>query len=277
MHPRAFARESERPAPSSSASSDPQCPEVDGAIRAVALLGAGGSSQVWHAVDGRGRSIALKTLLPALARHRGAAEMLRREHELLHELRHPRVVATFGVVEFRGGPALAMEYLSGGDLVPLLGAEPRHWVAAARAVLDALNHLHSRGYVHRDLKARNVLFDEQNRVRLVDFAQAARCGSMPPRGGTTAAYRSPAYAVDAVHRGEDAYAFAVLLHELIFGRLPNGATANARPLGPSGKALAPGLATLAALVVRTLGAGPAEAAGSLSPFGDVLESVAAGD
>jgi serine/threonine protein kinase len=270
MHLRACAREFEAPASRSSAS-DLYRHDGEGPLRIVGLLGAGGSSQVWHALDSFGRSIALKTLLPDLARRRGAVDWLLREHELLVALCHPNVVATLGIIEFHGAPALAMEYLGGGDLVPLLGTDPRHWVAAARDVLVALEHVHSRGYVHSDLKARNVLFDEQNRVRLVDFAQAVPCGSVPPRGGTTAAYQAPGGATRAVDRGDDAYAFAVLLHELIFGRLPQGA-ASVRPLG--GEALPPGLAALAELVVETLAQGTTP--GSLPAFADVLESVAAG-
>jgi serine/threonine protein kinase len=275
MHLRAFAREFEAPASRSSAS-DLHRHDGEPALRIVGLLGAGGSSQVWHALDSFGRSIALKTLLPDLVRRPGAVDWLQREHELLVELCHPNVVATLGVVEFQGAPALAMEYLGGGDLVPLLGTDPRHWVAAARGVLVALEHVHSRGYVHRDLKARNVLFDEQNRVRLVDFAQALPCGSVPPRGGTTAAYRAPGEAMRRVDRGEDVYAFAVLLHELIFGRLPAQDVAAARPLTASDKAVAPRLAALGDLVAETLAPGTAEIAGSLPAFADVLESVAAG-
>jgi serine/threonine protein kinase len=277
MRLRAFERESEQPATRSSARRpDLSRSRGNDVIRTVGLLGAGGSSQVWHARDASGRSIALKTLLPELSGRHGALELLLREHETLLELRHPHVVATLGVVEFRGAPALAMEYLGGGDLVPLLGAEPQHWLPAARAVLTALEHVHSRGYVHRDLKARNVLFDDHNRIRLVDFAQAALRGSAPLRGGTTAAYRSPAGDTAAVDCGEDAYAYAVLLHELIFGRLPTHDAGTARPLGPSGESLAPGLRVLAALVNETLSRGTADAAGSLSAFGDVLESVPAG-
>jgi serine/threonine protein kinase len=249
-------------------------------IRAGELLGEGGSSQVWRAIDATGRHIALKTLQVELRRHPGGAQLLRREHALLTELAHAHVVAVFGLMEFRGAPALAMEYLGGGDLMSLAGGHPRHWIGAARDLLVALTHVHAHGYAHRDLKARNVLFDEHNRVRLVDFASAARFGVVQPLGGTTAAYRPVGGNHEPVGPHEDVFAFAVLLYELMFGRLPFGPS----PEGPAGVAASPAqpewkaepaMRALVELVLVTLAARDARTSGSLFGFADVIESVAA--
>src|SRR5262249_20221640 len=135
--------------------------------------------------------------------------------------------------------ALALEYLPGGDLVALAGAHPRHWLWAARDVHAALEHVHACGYAHRDVKARNVLFDADGRARLIDFASALPLGARATNGGTTAAHRSAARTA-TVSSADDTYAFAVLLYELVAGRLPYGpagrATARRRSSAAAGQA-----------------------------------------
>src|SRR5262249_26769674 len=139
---------------------------------------------------------------------------------------------------------------------------PRHWLPAARGLHAALLHIHARGYAHRDVKARNVLFDARGRARLIDFASARPLGVRAPSGGTTSAHR-PTALTATVTRAEDTYAFAVLLYELLAGRLPYGqagrAASGARPSGAGAPAwpLAgqPGrgpIAALAALVLEVL-------------------------
>jgi len=245
--------------------------------RLLERLGAGGSSEVWLALDDRGRSVALKIPRSDVPAHDALAR-LEREHEVIAAARHGHVVATHGLVEHRGACALALEYLPGGDLVALAGTEPRHWLRAARAVHDALAHLHTVGLAHRDVKARNVLFDARGRAKLIDFASALPLGSVARAGGTTAAHlRSGGDPIVAA--ADDAYAYAVLLYELFAGRLPYGpsgrparqAWSRARLGSPWRGARKGPTAALAGRVRDVLEADPARAPG-LSVFADVLES-----
>jgi serine/threonine protein kinase len=239
------------------------------AWRCVELLGSGGDSHVWRATDAAGRSIALK--FPRA----GATQpgRLAREHSMLAALAHPNVVATLGIVELPGTSALALEYLPGGDLVALLGAHPRHWIGAAREVCAALAFLHERGFVHRDVKARNVLFAADGRARLIDFAAVLPAGAPAGLGGTTAAHRVPTRMFEAAVPSDDVYAFAVLLYELLAGRLPYGVRGAGRrleapwPLVRTADSSAVALAERVLEVLRTPDAG-------LSAFADVLESAA---
>ncbi|HUO67604.1 MAG TPA: protein kinase, partial [Gammaproteobacteria bacterium] len=196
---------------------------------------------------------------------------------------HGHIVVTHGVIEHRGACALALEYLPGGDLVALAGTHPRHWLRAARAVHAALAHLHGLGFAHRDVKARNVLFDARGRATLIDFASALPLGSAARSGGTTAAHVRPGRA-PIVAAADDAYAYAVLLYELFAGRLPYGPAG--RPvgwLGPRARLAPPWreartgpVAALAARVRDVLEADPDRAPG-LSVFTDVLESAVAAE
>jgi serine/threonine protein kinase len=238
-------------------------------------LGSGGSCEVWRALDTDGRSVALKMPIADHSRSATVAD-LERECELLHELRHPHVVATLGVGRHRGTPALVLEYLPGGDCVALAGAHPRHWIRAACDLHAALEHVHACGFAHRDVKARNVLFDSSGRARLVDFASARPLGARATTAGTTAAHRLAAG--DAVGPSDDAGAFAVLLYELLAGRLPFGprgpradaGVSPAWPLPPGADRAAVALAERCMAVVDARS--PADP--RLSAFADVLESAA---
>jgi len=258
---------------------------ADAGWRFIERVGAGGSSDVWHALDPRGRAVALK-IPRAAQRPEATPAPLAREHELLAALRHTHVVATLGLVERGGVSALALEYLPGGDLVALAGAHPRHWLPAARDLHVTLEHLHARGYAHRDVKARNVLFDARGRAKLIDFASALPLGALAPSGGTTSAHR-PKTSTAVVTVADDLYAFAVLLYELFAGCLPYGpggrAAASERSREPSPpsplerrKHAAPATRALAARVVEVLEADGGERSG-LAAFADVLESAVAAE
>jgi eukaryotic-like serine/threonine-protein kinase len=249
--------------------------------RLVERLGAGGSSEVWRALDGHGRSVALKIPRSDVPPHEAHAR-LDREHEALAAAQHGHIVATYGLIEHRGACALALEYLPGGDLVALAGTHPRHWLRAAQAVYAALAHLHGLGLAHRDVKARNVLFDARGRAKLIDFASALPLGRAAPSGGTTAAHVRPGRD-PIVTVADDAYAYAVLLYELFAGRLPFGPAGRVGRLGlrarlaPPWRGARTGLmAALAARVRDVLQADPGRAPG-LSAFTDVLESAVAAD
>jgi serine/threonine protein kinase len=252
---------------------------VGNELRLGARLGGGAAAQVWRARARSGEPVAVKLLRPEWRGRPGARELIRREHALLSRLRHPHVVAVRDLIDDDESTGLVYEFLGGGDLVSLAGAPPRHWLGAARDILSALAYVHAHGVVHRDLKARHVMFDAAGRARLIDFGSAAPLGRPATPAGTTAAHRRQA-AASVTSADDDAYAFAVLAYELATGRLPFGPAPTAADLaaGPAPWTCAEGGAALAELGQRVsdaLSPAPRRRIGSIRDFMNVIDSVIA--
>ena len=255
-------------------------------------LATGRMTEVWFGCAGDGHPRAIKTLKPDWLAKPGTRARLQREYELLGSLSHPRIVSAEAFIDEPDCAAIVCEYLGGGDLVSLAGAPPRYWIAAVRDVLSAIEYLHDRGLAHRDVKARNVMFDGEGRARLIDLGSTARIGTAWTHHGTTAAHRPGEPPSGRVGAEQDLYAFVVLLCELLSGRLPfeqePGADAGADTpwltfetkgrleLAAQCKD-SPELAALRRLVLAALASGGGPGIGSVSQFSNVIESVLASE
>ena len=137
-------------------------------------IGGGGMGEVWIARDQQlRRDVAVKLikadwLSEPLARLRWA-----REVRALVALEHPNIVRIFDEIEVEGTPGLVMELIDGrhlGEILSQDGPLPRsRALAIAADLLHALDTMHARGFVHRDIKAPNVMIDATGRVVLMDM------------------------------------------------------------------------------------------------------------
>lgn len=173
------------------------------------------------------------------------SEVLRRfkqEADTLQALHHPHIVQVLEYGELRDGrPWLAMEWLEGESVDQWLAHRGPFSVPEALTVMEelggALHFAHSRGVLHRDLKAQNVMVlprAEGFTVKLVDFGIAR---VQAPEGlsgltsagavlGTPVAMAPEQIRGQAVDARTDLYALGVLLYQLLTGRLPfEGASA----------------------------------------------------
>lgn len=224
-----------------------------------------GRSRVFRGIDRSGRVVAVKS---------GARRLIEHEFAMLSALPHPHIVRALDCVADSGVPDrddeafVVLEYLSGGDLVSLAGSAPRYWLGAVAAIVDALACVHAHGFVHRDLKARNVLIGEDGAARLIDFVSALPIGSPFDRAGTTVV--APARGDGPVAPGDDVFALAALIHELLHGRPPplvTGTGADRWPPGP------PGSEVLASLVSQALSVRGGQKFPALDRFGAVIKSM----
>ena len=209
--------------------------ELGGRYRLVAPIGVGVSSRVFLAVDTQlRRRVAVKVLHEALSEDQAFLTRFRAEARAAAALSHPNIVAVYDWGEDRRGeavvPYLVTEYLAGGSLRSMLDAGHRLSPSQALVVgLDAaraLAHAHDRGFVHRDVKPANLLFDGDGRLRLADFGLAralAEASWTEPAGTTigTARYASPEQVLGRRLDGRsDVYSLALAVIESVTGRVP---------------------------------------------------------
>ena len=223
-----------------------------GSYRVVEALGSGAISTIYRAVqEPLGRIVALKALKTQISPTSSFGEQLDREAKILRDLAHPNVVLLLDVARTASGrPFLVLENVEGPSLQQLLAKKRVLGVEAALAVAcgicAALEHVHERGVVHRDVKPSNVLLTTTGVVKLIDFgiAQRARTASVSDTYGTegitpsgriapeavkdafgTPAYMSPEQILgDFVDGRSDLFSLGVVLYQMLGGSRPFEAT-----------------------------------------------------
>ncbi|CAL1569072.1 unnamed protein product [Knipowitschia caucasica] len=158
-----------------------------------------------------------------------AQRLLHREIVGLESLRHPNVVRLYEVVDTPSRLHLVLEYAGGGDLADHIYthgrlSDHRSKIIFAQ-ILAAVKYMHSQNFIHRDLKAENVLFTLSGCVKVADLGFSTRlsartqlletqCGSPP--------YAAPELFQDEPYLGPpvDVWAMGVLLFFMVTASMP---------------------------------------------------------
>jgi tetratricopeptide (TPR) repeat protein len=204
-----------------------------GDYRPLRILGSGGMGVVYEAEqDHPARRVALKVIhghgaSPAMA------QRFAREAELLARLQHPGIAQIFAAGTHAGVPFLAMELVVGEPLDIAARMLPwRQRIELLVKVCDAVQHAHSHGVVHRDLKPGNVLVDAAGEPKVLDFGIAralddgADAHTLLTRTGQllgTLEFMSPEQLAGnplGIDAQSDVYALGMVLYVLLAGRLP---------------------------------------------------------
>jgi serine/threonine protein kinase len=191
-------------------------------------LGEGATAVVFRATDGSSE-VALKLLRPEQARDPERRARFLREARVAAEVQGRHLVPVLAAGDEDGQPFLALP-LYPESLAQLLGAGPLDAQRAAALVTDvaaALDALHARGLVHRDVKPSNVLLDGEARAHLADFGLAtARDWTRLTRDG--ALVGTPHYVAPELVAGEpatsatDVYSLGCVAYHCLAGRPPFG-------------------------------------------------------
>ena len=257
-----------------------------GHYRIIALLGRGGMADVYRAEDERlGREVALKAVPPEFARDPERIERFEREVRAAARLSHPNIVTVFEFGHGEGQHFYTMDLMAGGDLKARIrthpeGMAPEEARRVASAVAQALDYAHRRGFVHRDVKPENILFDEDGRPQLTDFGIARAMESGTRMTATGMSIGSPHYMSPEQAQGlevdgrSDLYSLGVVLYEMLTGRLPfeagnTLAVAYAHVNNPVPE-LPPALAAWQPLLDRLLAKSPEERYASAGELASVL-------
>jgi serine/threonine-protein kinase len=180
-----------------------------------------------------GRKVALKLLHRRFAEDPGFVERFRREAQAAARLQHPNIVGVYDRGAYDGTYYIAMEYLGGRSLKQLVREQapldPLRAIDITIQILKAARFAHRHGVIHRDLKPHNVIVDDSDQAKVTDFGIArAGASDMTETGSImgTAQYLSPEQAQGhAVSATSDIYSIAVVLYELLTGRVPFDADA----------------------------------------------------
>jgi formylglycine-generating enzyme required for sulfatase activity/tRNA A-37 threonylcarbamoyl transferase component Bud32 len=242
-------------------------PLSGGRYKVVARLGEGGMALVYRAREPNlDRDVVIKVPRPAMLEDPEFVARFSREVRALVRLEHPAIVKIIDFGEHKGAPFVVLQYLPGGSLRDRQRAQPggRAPVASLRGwvekVAQALDFIHGQGYVHRDVKPDNVLFDALGHPFLSDFGIAKALDDRQGAAGRpvtvatatgvvvgTPQYMAPELVLGKPYDGRvDQYALAATVFEVIGGRPPfDGNTPaaialeQARQAAPPVKALLP--------------------------------------
>lgn len=218
------------------------------------LLGVaqGGMARVWaarqHGQRGFSKTVAIKTILPALASDPEFETMFLDEARVASGVHHPNVCEIFDLGEENGVLYLSMEWVNGDSLARILkpgSATPGgpktpmriNARIAARIVSDASAGLHAAhelcdvdgnrlNVVHRDVSPQNILVSLDGNVKVTDFGVAKALGSaheatMAGQIKGKAAYMAPEQASGGrIDRRSDIFALGIVLYEVTTGQRP---------------------------------------------------------
>ncbi len=197
---------------------------VAGRYRLEVLIGRGGTAEVWRAVDtALGRTVALKLVTVA---HDASSTRAADEARTLAQLSHPSLVQVYDAgTDEQGRPWVVMELVDGETLADGIRrgpVEPKRVAEVGLAVAEALDHVHARGLVHRDVKPANVLIGGGGRVRLTDFGiarlvDAAKVTSTGMMVGTASYLAPEQVAGEPVGSPADVYSLGLALLEALTG------------------------------------------------------------
>lgn len=208
--------------------------------RILGKIGGGGMGVIFEAEDLKlGRRVALKFVPENVVGDQKALDRFEREARAASRLNHPNICTIHDISDNNGHPFIVMEKLEGESLKQRLKGKPLALdvlLNIAVQVADALEALHAKGIIHRDIKPGNIFITQGGQVKVLDFglAKLSRAG-VPATDDTpyedsltavgvipgTAVYMAPEQA-----RGEDLdprcdiFSFGVVLYEMATGQKP---------------------------------------------------------
>jgi serine/threonine protein kinase len=220
---------------------DPQLPQPGALIaekyRIERVLGVGGMGIVYGAKhELMNQEVALKLLLPDVAKDKEAVARFLHEGRATARLNSPHVVRVMDVGMEGAAPFLAMELLAGRDLGQILERQGPFKITETVDYLieaiEGLSHAHAAGIIHRDLKPSNLFLaqgeDDVRAIKVVDFGISKSMGKDSGNlTATSAVLGSPAYMAPEQLRSSkhvdarvDVWSLGVIAFELLTGALP---------------------------------------------------------
>ena len=193
------------------------------------LLGRGTVANVYRASLRDGNEVALKVLTPFAEARQEIRSLFEQEFELMVRLDHPNVVKASQSGVIAGTHYMEIEPIEGETLLDRVESnkslELEEIIAVLQQMCSALDHIHERKIVHRDVKLSNIMLDyANNRSVLFDFGLGHDLNVPPPPEGRvygSPMFLAPEQAVGGpVDARTDLYSLGITLYRLTVGALP---------------------------------------------------------
>jgi Tol biopolymer transport system component len=192
-------------------------------------LGEGGMGVVYKAHDTQlNREVAIKFLPPHISKAGIERERFLHEAQAVASLNHPNICVIHEINEDSEQPYIVMEYVDGSTIRTKLENCPFKIDDAIKygiQIGEALCEAHSKGIVHRDIKADNIIINSKGQAKVMDFGLAKLKGSLKLTRTSSTVGTLSYMAPEQIQGGEvdsrsDIFAFAILFFEMLTGRLP---------------------------------------------------------
>ena len=202
---------------------------LDDRYEILELIGTGGMAVVYKARCNRlNRLVAIKILKEDLSKDDEFRRRFHAESQAVAMMSHPNIVSVYDVSHSENIDYIVMELIEGITLKQYMEQKGTlNWREAlhfATQIAKALEHAHSRGIIHRDIKPHNIMVLKDGSVKVADFgiAQMATAQNTLTREALGSVhYISPEQAKGAhVDARTDLYSLGVVMYEMLTGRPP---------------------------------------------------------
>ncbi|MBQ3356546.1 MAG: Stk1 family PASTA domain-containing Ser/Thr kinase [Oscillospiraceae bacterium] len=202
---------------------------LDNRYEILEIIGTGGMAVVYRALDHRlNRAVAVKILKDEFSRNEEFRRRFHAESQAVAMLSHPNIVSVYDVSHSENADYIVMELIEGISLKQYLEKKGnlnwRETLHFSMQIAKALDHAHSRGIVHRDIKPHNIMILKDGSIKVADFG-IARIGSakntLTREALGSVHYISPEQAKGSrVDNRSDLYSLGVVMYEMLTGRTP---------------------------------------------------------
>ncbi|CAD8074891.1 unnamed protein product [Paramecium sonneborni] len=191
-------------------------------FKKIKYLGRGNISDVYSVIDTTtGMIAALKTIQKSLITSKGIQGLIKTEIAIQSFIRHQNILKCYGIINDDKQIALVLEL---GEITLFnyrkeKKLSEKQIIDIIYQVLQGVSYLHQNGIIHRDIKPENILF-QNGIVKLADLGICVKAVETNQYCGTPG-YMAPEIVENLKYTNKvDCYSIGVLLHELMFGKLP---------------------------------------------------------